>query len=156
MQQSPSCEANRFSASHEIPRIICYPKDHYRIHKCPPPVPIQSQLNTFHTPIPKSWRSILILSYHLCWVFQVVLSLRFPNQNHEYASPLLQMCYMHRPSLFFLDFITRTIFGEQYRSLSSSVCSFLHCPVTSSLLGPNRYHCATKLRGVNSSSDPNW
>jgi hypothetical protein len=33
--------------------------------------------------------------------------------------------------------ITRTILGEQYRSLSSSLCSFLHSPVTSSLLGPN-------------------
>ena len=27
--------------------------------------------------------------------------------------------------------------GEQYRSLSSSLCSFLHSPVTSSILGPN-------------------
>jgi hypothetical protein len=27
--------------------------------------------------------------------------------------------------------------GEQYRSLSSSLCSFLHFSVTSSLLGPN-------------------
>ena len=36
-----------------------------------------------------------------------------------------------------LDFITRTIFGEQYSSLSSSLCSFLYSPVTSSLLGPN-------------------
>jgi hypothetical protein len=27
--------------------------------------------------------------------------------------------------------------GEEYRSLSSSLCSFLHSPVTSSLLGPN-------------------
>ena len=39
--------------------------------------------------------------------------------------------------LILLDFITRTIFGEQYRSLSSSLCSFLHCPVTPSLLAPN-------------------
>jgi len=27
--------------------------------------------------------------------------------------------------------------GEDYRSLSSSLCSLLHSPVTSSLLGPN-------------------
>jgi hypothetical protein len=27
--------------------------------------------------------------------------------------------------------------GEGYRSLSSSLCSFLHFPVTPSLLGPN-------------------
>ena len=36
-----------------------------------------------------------------------------------------------------LDSITQTIMGEQYRSLSSSLCSFLHSPVTSTLLGPN-------------------
>jgi hypothetical protein len=29
------------------------------------------------------------------------------------------------------------IFGEEYRSLSSSLCSLLYSPVTSSLLGPN-------------------
>jgi hypothetical protein len=33
--------------------------------------------------------------------------------------------------------ITRIIFGDEYRSLSSSLCSLLHSPVTSSLLGPN-------------------
>jgi hypothetical protein len=27
--------------------------------------------------------------------------------------------------------------GKDYRSLSSSLCNFLHSPVTSSLLGPN-------------------
>ena len=39
--------------------------------------------------------------------------------------------------LILLDFITRTILGKKYRSLSSSLCSFLHSPVTSSLLDPN-------------------
>ena len=32
---------------------------------------------------------------------------------------------------------TRTILGKEYRSFSSSLCSILHSPVTSSLLGPN-------------------
>jgi hypothetical protein len=33
--------------------------------------------------------------------------------------------------------ITRIIFSDEYRSLSSSLCSLLHYPVASSLLGPN-------------------
>jgi len=47
-------------------------------------------------------------------------------------SPIRATCPAH---FILLDFITRTILGE-YR-LSSSLCSFLHSPVTLSLLGPN-------------------
>jgi len=48
-------------------------------------------------------------------------------------SPIRATC----PTHLTLDFITRTVLGEQYRSLSSSLFSFLNSPVTSSLLGPN-------------------
>jgi hypothetical protein len=50
MEQSLSWEANRFSASQEIPFILWNTKVHYRSHKCPSPVSILSQLDPIHTP----------------------------------------------------------------------------------------------------------
>ena len=50
MQHSPSWEANRFSASQEIPRILCNPKVHYRIQTYPSPVLILNQLDPVHSP----------------------------------------------------------------------------------------------------------
>ena len=50
MVQSPSWEANWFTASQEIPRISRNPKVHYRTHKRLPPVSILGQPNPVHIP----------------------------------------------------------------------------------------------------------
>ena len=137
MEQSPSWEANRFSARQEIPRILWNPKVHYHIHKCPPPVHVLSQLDPVHTPYPTSWRSILILFSHLCLGLP---SGHFPSDfptrtlYETLLSPICSTCPAH-PIL--LHFVPRTILVEDYRSLSSSLRSFLHSLVTTSLLGPN-------------------
>jgi len=99
MEQSRSGEANRFSASQEIHRILWNPKVHYRIHKCLPPVPILSQLDPVHT----------TTSHFLKIHFNVILpstsgspkcslSLRFSYQNPVYDSFLPHTRYMPYPS----------------------------------------------------------
>ena len=137
MEQSPSWAANRFTASQEIFRILWNPKVHYCIHKCRPPVHILKQIDPVHTLNPTYWRSISILSSHLSLGLPSGLfPLRFSHQNPVYTSPLRidTTCPTH---LILFELITRTILGEEYRPLSSSLCSFLHSPVISSLLGPN-------------------
>ena len=137
MEQNPSWEANRFSASQEIPLILWNPKVHYRNHTCPPHVPVLNQLDPVHAPTSH------LLNIHLNIILPSMpvsskwsISLRFPHQNPVYASPLSHMCY--KPIHFILfDLIARIILGEDYGSLSSSLCSFLLSPVTSSFLGPN-------------------
>ena len=57
MEQSPSWEANRVSTSQESPIILWNPKVHYRIYKSPPPVPIQSQIQSM---LPSHFLEILL------------------------------------------------------------------------------------------------
>ena len=137
MEQSPSWEANRFTASQEIPGVLWNPKIHYRIHNSPPPVPILSQISPIHTPTSN------FLKIHLSIILpsrpgssKWSLSLRFPYQNPVYTSSLPDMCYMSCP-FHSSRFDHPKILCEECRSLRSSWWSFLQYPVTSSLLVPN-------------------
>ena len=62
------------------------------------------------------------------------INIRFTVYTFPRLSPKRVTCLAH---LILLDLITRIMFGEERRSLISSLCSFLHYPVASSFLCAN-------------------
>ena len=88
-----------FAANQEISRILWNPKVHYRTHKCPPPVPLLSQLH----PVPTTPSDLLNIHLNIIlpstsWSPQWSLSFSFPHQNLVHTSPFLHTCHMPRPS----------------------------------------------------------
>ena len=135
--QSPSWEANRFQLVKKFPafygtrRFITTSTRARHL-----PLSWFSSIQSI-PPHPTSWRFILILFSHLrLGLPSGLFPSGFPTKTlyTPLSSPIRAICPAH---LVLLDFITRTILGEEYGSLSFSLCNFLHFPITSSLLGPN-------------------
>ena len=130
-------EANKFSTSQEIPSISWNLKFHYHIHKCPPPVPVLTQIDPVHAPTShflKAYINIILPS--MPGSSKWSLSLRFPHQNPVYTSPLPPnvSCPSHS-SLF--DHPNNTEWGVQITKLLIIELSPLSC-----YLVPLRPKCA--------------
>ena len=100
---------------------------------------IQPEISSPHSQVPATCRSsplIINKISHMLWSSKWSLSLRSPHPNPMYTCtlPIRALC---RAQHIVLDFITRKVLGEGYRSLSSSLCSFLQFLFTSSLLDPH-------------------
>ena len=137
MMQSPSWVANWFATSHKFPtfhgtRRFITALTTVRHLSLSRTSPIQSTY-----PCLTAWRSILILSTHLrLGLPSGLFHSGFSTETlySSLSSPIRWTCPSH---LSLLDFSTRTIFGEVYKSFSSSLCSLLQFPFSSALLGPN-------------------
>ena len=132
MEKSPSWEANGSLAGQEMYHILWNLKFHK--HKC-------LQLSLSQARWFKSNSPILLQFYTPTYVKDLRL-VSFPQ-----ISPLKFCMYVTWcAQVIILDLITPVIFGKEYKSRSSSLCSFLQSPVTLILLWMNNFQLSNYIR----------
>jgi hypothetical protein len=132
MQKSPSWEADCFSASHVIDRILLILKVHCMfIATCYLSLCWARWIQST-SPYPVSWRSIVYAS--TCRPPKWYLSFRLLQQNRVCVSFVLLACYILCPSYPRLFYYTNIWWGDPYYAF------FLQLPVTSAIVGPILEH----------------
>ena len=129
MEQSPSWEANMFSASQEVRRSLWNRKAHCRIHKYPPPVPILNQINPVHASSShflKIYFNMTIPAMPMSSKWS--LSLGSSHQSPACTSSLPRTCHMPRPSHSSTFGYPKDIWwGVEIIRFPFMQCSALHC-----------------------------
>ena len=137
MEKSPSCESKKSSPSQKSPCVLWNPEVHYCTHKSPLCIPVPRQINQVHAS-PFHFLSIYFnIIFPQCLSLPSGLFLSGLSTKTLYANllyPTRATCLTH---LILLNLIPRIIFTEEYRPRRSSLCSLLHSPVKSCLLGTN-------------------
>jgi len=117
MVQSPSCAANWFAASQEIPRISRNPKVHYRTHKRPPPVSVLGQSSPVHIP-----------TSHLLKTHPNIIHPSSPRSPSGFSTKTLYAPSPHPYAL--LIYLVNNILNDFFRlARTSSVYSCTKCRV---------------------------
>jgi len=137
--QSPSWEADRSRHNQDIPHLYMNLRVHSRIVS-------QSSVRSIQSTLPHLtfWISVLILSSNLPLGYSSgIFPSHFPTES--LYTPLLSSVRATCLTHLVLDLITM-LFGEEYRSLSSSLCG-LHYLVTSFFLSrmPHENLCLSSL-----------
>ena len=156
MEQIPSWEANRFSVSQEISRILLSPKVHFHIHKCPPPVLILNQIDPVHAPPPSHFLNIYIniILPSTPGSYKSSISLRFPHQKPVYTSSLPHTYYMlhfeHHPLVYLLWNISAIRYAHHLVIILT--CWWSKRVVEDSLMHGVRSVCALIMRQISINS----
>jgi hypothetical protein len=124
MELRPSWETANCAATQKLPSILWNPKVLCRVHNSLPLVPNLSQINPLH------------ITHLRLGLPSGLFPSSFPTKSYMHFSTLF-MRATFPAHLIFLDLIILIMLRKDYKLWSSSLCTYLQPPVTSSLFGPN-------------------